>query len=630
MSYKLSYSTIIKSHLSVFLALFVSVIFLSGCELSENHLKMDRAANLELQDFRDGLEERVSREEEERKNAAFEDDIPSLQSYIAQPSENLKPMPLVSISVNQTVPLRDALFELAQQASYSIELDPRISGSIIFTARDSPFDTVVRRISEIAGLRYTFDSDVLRVELDTPYNKSYKIDYLSYIRTNTSSINNDITVVSGSDGANTGSKFESSSESEADFWGELETNLSQLLGVRAGSGNLRTESDPQLVAVDQNPVPVDPVVVQGENGETIVQVQPPEATLQVTSLPTSTGTSSSGRDNDDEPVSSMAVNRQAGIVSVYATERQHEEVRNYMNLLRRSVTAQVLIEAKIMEVSLSDEFATGIDWNVVSQFGGELILGLNSAAGNGLGQGFGARPTFDPAISNPNTNFALGYVGNDITAVMDAVSRFGTVRALASPRLTVLNNQSAVLNVARNQVYFDLDIDITTTDNTIQTDIDSEIKNVPEGILINVLPSIDLDSRTVSMALRPTITRIDEFVDDPSVQFVTAANNIQGVQSRVPVVIVQEMDSVVRMNSGQALLMGGLMQDRTASTHQGVPILSEIPLFGSLFRNHNDKVSKTELVIFIKATIIDDGGNIHDLDRDLYRRFSGDRRPLRL
>jgi general secretion pathway protein D len=191
-----------------------------------------------------------------------------------------------------------------------------------------------------------------------------------------------------------------------------------------------------------------------------------------------------------------------------------------------------------------------------------------------------------------------------------------------------LNNQSAVLNVANNRVYFEIDVDVTeATVNTPRTvDIQSQIRNVPEGVLINVQPSIDLDDGTISMAVRPTVTRIVDNVLDPGVAFVSQGLTTP-IESRIPVVNIQEMDSVVRVRSGEALVMGGLMQDRTDSSQQGVPVLGEIPLLGSAFRKQVDKVQKTELVVFLKATIIE-GGNIHRTDRDLYRRFSGDRRPL--
>lgn len=623
MSDRIGYLHNVGRKLTLMTGVAVAALTVSGCDLARNQLKQDRAANMEMQDFRDGLAPRIP---EDTEDLASDDDsdIPSLEPYVAPPSDNLKPMPLVSISVNQTVPLRDALFELAEQANYDIELDPRISGSIIFTARERPFDVVIRRISEIAGLRYKFEDDTLRVELDTPYYETYKIDYLSYIRNNSSTISNDVSVVTGG-GADTGSRFEATSESQADFWGELEANLTQILGVGPTSGNLKSKATPQITAAPQSTPAVQPVAATDANGATTVQVQAPQATLEVNSLPTepeetTTGTAP-GQGGGNGP--SFAVNKQAGIISIFATERQHKQIKQYLETLRRSVTAQVLIEAKILEVGLSDEYAAGVSWGDLA---GELTGGLIIDDG-----GVGARPSLNPAQLNPLTTFELAYNKNNVQAVVDALSRFGTVRALASPRLTVLNNQSAVLNVATNEVYFELSIDVTTSDNTTQAQIDSDIRNVPEGVLINVQPSIDLDNQTVSMAVRPTVTRITRTVEDPSVQFAAAANNIDGVSSNIPVVNVQEMDSVVSLHSGQAMLMGGLMQDRTDGTTNGIPVLSEVPLVGALFRNQVDQVQKTELVVFLKATILDGSQkSIHQTDKDLYNTFSGDRRPERM
>lgn len=610
------------------LGLSLSTVGLAGCDLTRNHLKMDRSGHMGMQDYRDAMASRVAEEDAIADAAAHDDTIPAMEPYVAMPSEKLQAMPLVSISINQTVPLRDALFELASQASYDIELDPRIKGSIIFTARDKPFDLVIKRISDIAGLRYKFEDGIVRVEVDTPYHKTYKIDYLSYVRSNTSSIKNDVSVVSG-EGANTGSKFEAASKSEADFWGELNTNITQILGVPMAASNLMTPNDPTITAAPANPVSVQPVVATtGEDGQPVVQVTPPAATLQVQSLPTDhaqqqvPAATQAGKSPDG---SSFSINKQAGMISINATERQHEQIAAYLDELRRSVTAQVLIEAKILEVSLSDEFSAGINWEMLENMIGEFSFGFDA----GVAAGAQVRPSFTTP-SNPDSNFTIGYAGNDVTAVVDAISRFGTVKALASPRLTVLNNQSAVLNVANNSVYFEIDIDVTTADNTTQTNVDSEIKNVPEGVLINVQPSINLDDRSVSMSVRPTVTRIVDTVPDPAIAFV-AAGLADPISSEIPIVNIQEMDSVVKMNSGQALLMGGLMQDRTDSSQQGVPVLSEIPLLGAAFRNQVDKVSKTELIVFLKATIVDADNNvIGKADRDLYKRFSGDRRPLRL
>lgn len=623
----------------------------TGCDFTRNQLKHDREANMETQDFRDGMAPRLPDIEEDESSfdgAA----IPSLQPYIAQNQQGTKSMPLVSISVNQSVPLRDVLFELAQQADYDLELDPRITGSIIYTARERPFDEVVERISDMAGLRYKFENDRLRVELDTPYNKVYKIDYLSYVRRNTSSVRNDIGVVSG-EGTDTGSTFEAAAESEANFWGELEVNLQQILGSAAGAV-LRTTRDPRITAQEQNPTTpnIQPVAATDAQGNPVattgadvnVQVAPPNAVLNVQSLPTEDESATSGGTPTAEETAMLptfTLNRQAGLVNVYASEHAQKEVEEYLKLVRRAVTAQVLIEAKILEVTLNDEYSTGIDWRVlmgegVFQYGttslfpaGTDTLGLDSVAGTALSNTVGALPL--STVPEGASNFALGYVSDDVQALVQAISAFGSVRALASPRLTVLNNQSAVLNVANNRVFFDIDIDVTTEEGVSQVDIDSDIRNVPEGVLVNVQPSINLDNGTVSMAVRPTITRIVDTKPDPAVQYVTSFNDVEGVESLVPELNVQEIDSVIQVKSGRPVVMGGLLQDRVAANQNGVPVLSEVPMVGSLFRQHTDLVQKTELVIFLKATILSAPENsVHDTDRDLYRGFSGDRRPLKL
>lgn len=233
----------------------------------------------------------------------------------------------------------------------------------------------------------------------------------------------------------------------------------------------------------------------------------------------------------------------------------------------------------------------------------------------------------------PSTNSGLQFllVKDDIGAAIDALSEFGTVKALASPRVTVVNNQSAVLNVAKNVVFFEIDIDVTTDSGQSQTEVTSDVKTVPEGVLINVAPSIDVENNSILMAVRPTITNIGEFKRDPGIEFVKASAGIvdDTLVNEVPVVQVQELDSVLRLNSGEIMIMGGLLQDRTVSTQNSVPVLGEIPFIGKAFSSQSDSVKKSELVIFLKATILD-GSNVHNTDKDLYKMFSHDRRPARM
>jgi general secretion pathway protein D len=534
-------------------------------------------------------------------------------------------MPLVSISINQTVPLRDALFELAKQANYDIELDPKIVGSIIFVAREQPLDVVIHRIADIAGLRYKFDGPVLRIQVDTPYHENYKVDYLSFIRKNSSKVENNVSLAQtgggGSGGAETGSEFQAQGDNTADFWGELNTNLQQILGVPADAGEMRTTSDPQISVVSNsnNTAPVQPVVAPGPDGKTAA-VQPPQATLQVSSLPPASGAAARATaPAGGSSTPSFSLNKQAGIVSVFATERQHKQIREYLKQLRRSSTAQVLIEAKVMEVNLSDEFASGVNWSSVARLlGGNIRIHL----------GTWPEPTLDPVAGGV---FGVGRFRNGEAEedIMTALSRFGTVKALASPRVTVVNNQSAVLDVALNKVYFSVTATVTpgTATTAGTTNVTSTAHSVPEGVLINVQPSIDLERQTINLSVRPTVTRIVDKVPDPGV----ALLNIPNVASLVPEVNIQELDSVIQMQNGEVALMGGLMQDRTEGHQTGTPVLSEIPVVGGAFRNQSDRILKTELVILLKATILNDGDQGQDdTDRDIYKTFSDDRHPFNL
>ncbi len=613
----------------MFILLAACSLPLTACDVMSNQLKHDRSGGLELQDYRDGLASRMNDDVDSSSESVSESSsIPGLQPYVAQGSHESKPMPLVSISVNQTVPLRDVLFELANQADYDLELDPRIQGSIIFTARERPFDQVIERISEIAGLRYKMDDNFLRVELDLPFQKTYKLDYLAFVRNSSSQVSNDISVVSG-DGADTGSSFTATSETTNDFWTELTAGMDQIM-ASASTSLMITSSDPVITAAEQNPN-VQAVVPPDAQGNVVVQ--PPQATLRVESLPvTGTGGGTGGTEGEETGGATYAVNRTAGLISVYAPESIHKKVFGYLEMVRRSMTSQVLIEAKILQVSLSDNYRTGVDWRILES----LLPGpVNLTFFDDIGD-FGVSPDvnsgFDPA--EDGTGLLLGYSGADIDVIIRALQNFGSIRALASPRISVLNNQPAALNVATNEVFFELDIETTLQEDGTagETEVDSTIRNVPVGVLVNVQPSINLDARTISMAIRPTITAIRNRKEDPAVAFAVASlEEAIDLTSEIPELNVQEIDTVVNMKSGQAIIMGGLLQDSSATTDDGVPVLGEVPMFGSLFKNHSDIVQKTELVIYLKATILDNpASSVHNTDKDLYRMFADDRRPLKL
>ena len=583
------------------LGLFAVLLFLSGCEMSKNYSRYDRSADKEQQDYRRALSPRPL------PKADAEPFIPELESYIANEEDKGPQYPLVSVSVNQTVSLRDLLFELADQAEIDLEMDPQIRGSLIFTVRDRPFDEVIDRIAKMSGLRYRMDDNLLRVELDRPFVHTYKINYLNFVRKVESDIELDVSVISETE-AEVGSSSKIETKLESDFWDDLETNVEQILTSSENHITLATLDDPQAqpraVAAPETVEVLDP----SELPPPILQVTAPPAqsTPQLANAP-----------------STYSVNRQAGLVTIFTTERQHKLVSEYLDDLRRISTAQILIEAKILEVSLSDEFATGIDW------GDTGFTGLISTASF-------PRPGLTNAPADAFT--ATLKIGGDTNIVVDALNQFGTVRALSSPRLTVLNNQSAILNVVRNSVFFEFDVTVEVDDDTGDEtrEVSTEIRSVPEGVMLNVVPSVNFETGEITLMLRPTVTNIANRIPDPSIDIQFAGSDpatiaaLGDVSNLIPELAVQELDSVVKMQSGEVVLMGGLMQDQNQVTETGVPVLGNMPVVGKLFSSQKDNITKSELVIFLKATLVPGSEGIHDVDKELYKNFGQDRRPFRM
>jgi general secretion pathway protein D len=194
-----------------------------------------------------------------------------------------------------------------------------------------------------------------------------------------------------------------------------------------------------------------------------------------------------------------------------------------------------------------------------------------------------------------------------------------------------MNNQQAVLSFAFNQVFFTLDVqeqeDRFGDSLTKTLNIDSNVNTIPIGVILNLQPSIDTDTDEITMNIRPTLSRIKSEIDVPGVTFLAARNNIQNVRSTIPIVEVRELDSILKIHSGQIMVIGGLMEERSSNDETGVPILSTAPLIGKLFKGVAKDSQVVETVIFIKAPIVP-GYGVSKEDQHLYRTFVRDPRPL--
>ncbi len=297
---------------------------------------------------------------------------------------------------------------------------------------------------------------------------------------------------------------------------------------------------------------------------------------------------------DGGATGSINSNRESGILSVTATATAHEDIQEFIDKVMSSIRKQVLIEATVVEVTLNDQFQAGVDWSSLVTGNGWNFT-QSALAGN-----LSSAP-FLSATYNDKT------ADGDITASIKALDSFGDVSVMSSPKIMALNNQTSILKVVDNRVYFTTEKE--TTDATATTaeknTFTTTIHTVPVGFVMNVTPYIT-ENDEVILNIRPTISRILQFVDIPT--FTTS-----GISNQVPEISVREMESVLRVANGDTAVIGGLMQDTANKNSSGIPGLHEVDGFGFLFGTQERTLNKTELVIFLRPRIIDNASLNNEL-----------------
>jgi general secretion pathway protein D len=289
---------------------------------------------------------------------------------------------------------------------------------------------------------------------------------------------------------------------------------------------------------------------------------------------------------------------------------------------------QVMIEATIVEVALNDQYDQGINWQSLRTIRGGTAgfsvargqlsrangpttastLTTTTATGSAAAGTTGTITTTGSTtqdvvggITNVGKAFMLNYVapGLGISSTIDLLETFGNVKVLSSPKISVLNNQTAVIKVVDNLVYFTVKSDTTnSTSGPSQTTVTTTPNSVAVGLVMSITPQIS-ESNTVLLNVRPVISRLNgpgKIDPNPSIPA-----NIQNV---VPEISTREMESMLRLTDGETAVMGGLMSESIDKTTSTVPGFSSLPGIGALFTSHVDITRKTELVIFLKPTII--------------------------
>lgn len=482
------------------------------------------------------------------EQATSQVDIPDLvkQAPVLPEPEPPAELEKYTVVVNE-VPVKELLFALARDAQINVDIDPRIEGVVTINAVEQSLPQLLERIARQVELRYEFMQDNLIIMPDEPFFRIYNVDYLNLSRQTSGSVTLSTQIASTSSGAGgTGNTSTTliTSESNHQFWKNIKLSITSILAVGEQAAGAATNS--------------------------------------------------------------IVVSPETGIVTVRATARQHEQIQRFIDQTLESANRQVLIQATVVEVELSDQYQAGINWSSINLGGAGFSFASSLLGTPGLIGPPGTSSSFVLDYSNPDSG------GQRLNAAISLLSEFGETRVLSSPQIMVLNNHTAVLKVVENFVYFEVEQKIApgVQGSESITATTTTAKTIPVGLVMTVTPQISKDD-SVTFMVRPTLSSVIRTELDP--------NPALTLPNRIPVIRVREMESVLKVNTQQIAVLGGLMQDSIRNKDRETPFLASLPLIGNLFKARDRESFKTELVIFIRPVVIKNAS----LDGDLsnYRQF---------
>jgi len=517
------------------------------------------------------------------------------------------------------VSAQEILFALARDAKINLDIHPGIQGFVTLNALNQTLPQILTRIARQVDMRYELDNGNLIVMPDTPYLHHYKIDYVNMTRDTEGAMANATQVGSGAVTGATGAGGNNSSlaiknTSKNHFWETLIQNIKDILHE---TDKILPEGSSETVVQQVNAASSTGTGVQPVGGKKTV----PKGGIEDSPNPVSVqeGGTTVTRRNTFREAASVIPNPENGIITVRATGKQHEKIQEFVDRIMASARRQVLIEMTVVEVILNDQYQQGINWS--------KLLQASATKGFSLGQAgtpiLPSTPTATPATfilnyTNPTSKFG------SLSGSISLLETFGDIKVLSSPKLSVMNNQTAMLRVVENYVYFTMKADTTSNQTTTTTTFTTTPNTVPVGFTMSVTPQIS-ENDTVLFNIRPSITRFIKMIPDPNPELkkVNATSEIPQTQTR-------EMESIIKIESNQIAVMGGLMQDEVNNQTSGIPGASDIPVAGSLFKSRNEKTTKTELVIFLRPVVIKDASTTGDFsayrdmlpDQDFFKESS--------
>lgn len=489
--------------------------------------------------------------------------------------------------------VKDVLQGFSKEGKVNIVVDPDVSGKVTIDLKDVTMAQAMDALLTPMGLEYRVDSGFIRVFKPKPITRIFNLNYVITKRSGSRSIT-----------TTSGGGVEGGGQSGVGQGGGGGQSGGGPGGGRRGGATSSSE-----------------ITVKG--GDTQDIFQEIELSLIAMGLKSAGlfGTTESGGGGGAAPSKEIvtdlppgvkgvfSINRQAGVIMVTAFPDVVAKVAELLEVIEGTIQRQVLIQAKIVEVILNDEFRYGINYDML--FGFLRKKRRDISVGQGMTeQARTLLPGLARDIRTVAGFFQFTVRMGDVEAIVEALSIQGDVNVISSPKISTLNNQTALINVGRQQPFFSEEITFLTSTTGVITPVSTvNTRNVAIGIVLNVTPQISQDG-VITMNIRPSVTdlvRVEEF------------RGRQAVATE-PVLDVREADTIVRVRDGETIVIGGLMQDKKNSREDQVPVLGKIPVLGMFFKEIHRKRDKVDLVIFLTPTILV-GERVEDLATEDIQRL---------